>query len=259
MSGRWIEQKTPVACILDLVQAVESLQDMSVIDMPQSIRDLRACEQELHSLGAEIEGLLSSLDTQSIELAAEILEAGDDQLKSYQDRMGRIAATATADIQKATSLLSTYKEVEGRFMRHLEETKNVTSLRVRTSQGQKELEKTHGRFRYGYYYDEYTGGSAENLGWVDKISDAYKDVGTKRRTELQRHASSKSRTTSVGRVQALLESRVATAREAESRASNESLRRERVQEIERVAKKHGFLVNRKKVGKKVQYALVKRR
>ena len=61
------------------------------------------------------------------------------------------------------------------------------------------------------------------------------------------------------RVQVALKNRVASAREASLRSSNEKLRRERDREVHNLAKKHGLMVTRKKVGKKVQYALLRQR
>ena len=44
MSSRWIEQKTPFACVLDLVQAIETLQSQGIRiqNMPEQLVELQA-------------------------------------------------------------------------------------------------------------------------------------------------------------------------------------------------------------------------
>ena len=57
MSGRWIEQKTPFACVLDLVQAIETLQSQGIRiqNMPEQLVELQASEQRLQSITERLE------------------------------------------------------------------------------------------------------------------------------------------------------------------------------------------------------------
>ena len=257
MSGRWIEQKTPFACVLDLAQAVETLQGQGIRiqHMPQELIDLKASEDRLQAISNRLEQEMRGLDTDAINLAVEMLDAEDEALVDYTNKMEQAGNLASEQLQRITAVMDEYSVEEKRYQQYLEATGNITNINVDTPDGLRTLDKQHGRYRYRYWSEDYT--ASQDLRWVDALSSAYDRVGNTRRSELKKGVAARS--TSMTRVQVALKKRVASAREASLRASNEKLRRERDKEVNNLAKKHGLIVTRKKVGKKVQYALLRQR
>lgn len=257
MSGRWIEQKTPFACVLDLVQAMETLQSQGIRiqNMPEQLVELQASEQRLQSITERLEQEMQGLDTTAIDLAVEMLDAEDEALVKYTNQMEKAGNLANERLQRITSIVNEYSAEESHYQRCLDSTNNIASININTPQGTRTLEKQHGRYRYRYWSEDYA--ASQDLRWVDSLSTAYDRVGSTRRSELKKGLASRS--SSMTRVQVALKNRVASAREASLRASNEKLRRERDREVHNLAKKHGLMVTRKKVGKKVQYALLRQR
>lgn len=257
MSGRWIEQKTPFACALDLVQAIETLQSQGIRiqNIPEQLVELQASEQRLQSITERLEEEMRGLDTNAIDLAIEMLDAEDEALVKYTQQMEKAGDLADERLQRITSIVNEYSAEESRYQRCLDATSTIENINIDTPQGTRTLDKQHGRYRYRYWSQDYS--ASQDLGWVDSLSTAYDRVGSTRRSELKKGLASKS--SSMTRVQLALKNRVESAREATLRVSNEKLRRERDREVHNLAKKHGLMVTRKKVGKKVQYALLRQR
>lgn len=257
MSGRWIEQKTPFACILDLVQAIGMLQSQGIQleKMPQQLIDLQASEHRLQSITERLDLELRGLETNAIDLAVEMLDAEDEVLVKYTEEMEKAGNIADERLRRITSIVNEYSAEETTYQKCLDSSNNITSININTPQGSRTLEKHHGRYRYRYWSEDYA--ASQDLRWVDSLSTAYDRVGSTRRSELKKGLASRS--SSMTRVQVALKNRVESAREASLKASNEKLRRERDREVHNLAKKHGLIVTRKKVGKKVQYALLRQR
>lgn len=257
MSGRWIEQKTPFSCIVDLVQAINTLQEQGITiqNMPAEIVELQSSEQRLENISQQLEEEMKGLDTRSINLAVEMLDAEDEALVNYGNQMEDVGNLAAEQLKRITSLIDQYSEEEKNYRHKLTATEGLSKINVQTKDGLRTLEKHHGRYRYRHWVQDYT--ASEDLRWVDSLSTAYERVGKNRRANLKKGIDSK--TSSMSRVQIALKNRVESAREASLRASNEKLRRERDKEINNLAKQKGFIVTRKKVGKKVQYALLRQR
>ena len=258
MSGRWREQQTPFSCVLDLVQAIETLdsEDIQVMEMPQVLLDLKASEQRLSQLSEQLAVAVQGLDTESLGITADLLDAMDSELTAYKDSMERASSSASEDLSKLTSLMDVYQKEELAFQRLLDHSVNIQSINVNTPDGVRTLQQQHGRFRYRYRDDGYNHNHG-SLGWLNAITAAYDEVGEQRREALRTTVEGKS--SEIHRVQLSLKNRVASAREASARVAREELRRSRDKEINNLAKKHGMRVTRKKVGKKVQYALVRQR
>jgi hypothetical protein len=240
-----------------LVQAIETLQSQGIRiqNMPEQLVELQASEQRLQSITEGLEQEMRGLDTNAIDLAIEMLDAEDEALIKYTQQMEKAGNLADERLQRITSIVNEYSAEESRYQRCLDATSNIETINIDTPQGARTLDKEHGRYRYRYWSQDYS--SSQDLGWVDSLSTAYDRVGSTRRSELKKGLASKS--SSITRVQLALKNRVESAREATLRGSNEKLRRERDREVHNLAKKHGLIVTRKKVGKKVQYALLRQR
>jgi copper chaperone CopZ len=257
MSGRWEEQNTPFTCIIDLFEGIENLNNLgfSLVDIPGELSTLNQVEQRLIALSEKIEQAMENLDTNTIQIASEILDGSGTNLSEYKDQMEVLSSHASAELESLTRLFEDYKTEEARFENCLKELNQVDSVNINTPNGMKNLELIHGRYRYRHYNDDY--GNGEELSWLNSLSSSYSDVGEKRRKQLKNSLTSTSR--QINKVQISLQNRVTSVKEASAKAANEELRRSRDKEVMNIAKKGGFRVTRKQVGKKVQYALVRQR
>jgi len=134
MSGRWIEQKTPFACVLDLVQAIETLQGQGIRiqHMPQQLVDLKASEDKLQSISDRLEQEMRGLDTEAINLAVEMLDAEDQALVDYTQKMESAGNLASQQLQRITAVVEEYSAEEKRYQEHLEATNNIASINIDT-------------------------------------------------------------------------------------------------------------------------------
>ena len=256
MSGRWEEHNTPFTCLIDLVEAAENLNGFSLDVIPDELRRLNNAEKNLTKLSHEIGIAMQNLDTDAVKIASEILDDDSKSLSKYRSEMEELSNIASGELESISQLFDQYKAEERIFENSLHKINQVKSVNLNTPNGSKTLEMKHGRYRYSEYVDDYNGNRGD-LGWLNSLSSAYSEVGSTRRNELKKNLSTTSR--EINRVQISLKNRVARAREETSKAADEELRRQRDKEVMNVAKKSGFRVTRKQVGKKVQYALVRQR
>jgi gas vesicle protein len=256
MSGRWVEQSTPFACIIDLFEGIENLsgKGFQLLNIPEDLKTLRRIEQKIADMSRKIEETLYSLDTEAIDIASNILDSSDTTLSEHKTQMEMLSSQTAANLENLQKQYSEYQIEETKFEQTLNRLSKVNSVNIKTPHGQKSLELKHGRYRYRHWVEDYQGG--EDTRWLNTLSSSYSEVGEKRRKELKK--SRESTSSEMNRVKISLQSRVANAKEASSKAANEELRRKRDKEVMSIAKKGGFIVNRKKVGKKVQYALLRR-
>ena len=273
MSGRWEEKIMPFTCIIDLLDAIEGLNGYNLVKVPEDVRNLRSSEAKLAELSRRIEETLSTLDTEAIGIATGVLDSSDSNLSEYKSEMDKLTLQTSSDLQKIQDLYDEYVKEEAKFQQSLNRLSNIKSLELTTPgdnfvyrevgyenkkvdapNGLRELEFKHGRYHYRHWVSSL---GTENLEWYNKLHESYSDIGERRRRELKKSRANTS--SQINRVKISLRNRVASAKEAALKASNEELRRKRDKEIMNVSKKAGFKVTRKQVGKKVQYALVRQR
>ena len=256
MSGRWEEQSTPFSCIIDLFEGIENLsgRGFELLNVPEDLKTLKRSEQKIADMSRKIEETLSSLDTEAIDIASDILDTSDTNLSEHKSQMERLSSQTAINLENLQKQYSEYQIEEAKFEQTLKRLSKVNSVSIKTPDGHKSLELKHGRYRYRHWVEDYQGG--EDTRWLNTLSSSYSEVGEKRRKELKKARASTS--SEINRVKISLQNRVASAKEASAKAANEELRRKRDKEVMSIAKKGGFIVKRKKVGNKVQYALLRR-
>lgn len=257
MSGRWVEQQTPFTSLLDLCEAVEALEGYQIVGHVDFIDDLKRLEEDMNVAAAALEAAVNGVDMGTLDATLTALEGSDEELARFR---GSIAADVSASDASLTNLMGamdTYNQAEEAYRSALSSsiTARPGSITIQTPEGQKSLEMMHGRYRYREYVSGY---STNTLGWIDRLGSAYSDVGAQRTKALDKKRNNAA-SEKVQRVRISLEQRVQHARELAMRAEQEELRRSRDREVMNIAKKNGFKVKRKVVGKKVQYALVRQR
>ena len=124
------------------------------------------------------------MDTDAINLAVEMLDAEDEALVDYTNKMEQAGNLASEQLQRITAVVDEYSAEEKRYQQYLEATNNITSLNVDTPDGLRTLDKQHGRYRYRYWSEDYA--ASQDLRWVDALSSAYDRVGNTRRSELKK-------------------------------------------------------------------------
>jgi hypothetical protein len=257
MSGRWVEQQTPFTSLLDLCEAVDDLQGYSLMGQPNVLRDLRALESALATAATTLETALSSVDTATLNATLAALEGSDEVLSTFRASMDDSVASADRSLAALTTAVNAYEAAEQAYRSAMDRSlaDRPATISISTPSGQRQLDLVHGRYRYREYVSDYN--AATDMSWLQELGRGYERVHERRERSLKTVTT--DRASDVQRVRLSLEQRVQKSRELAAAAEQEELRRSRDREVMSIAKKNGFKVSRKVVGKKVQYALVRQR
>ena len=126
------------------MQAINTLQEQGITiqNMPTEIVELQSSEQRLQNISQQLEEEMKGLDTRSIDLAVEMLDAEDEALVNYGNQMEDVGNLAAEQLKRITSLIDQYSEEEKNYRHKLTATEGLSKINVQTKDGLRTLEKT---------------------------------------------------------------------------------------------------------------------
>ena len=150
-----------------------------MLNIPEDLKTLKRSEQKIADMSRKIEETLSSLDTEAIDIASDILDTSDTNLSEHKSQMERLSSQTAINLENLQKQYSEYQIEEAKFEQTLKRLSKVNSVSIKTPHGHKILELKHGRYRYRHWVEDYQGG--EDTRWLNTLSSSYSEVGEKRR------------------------------------------------------------------------------
>ena len=249
MSGRWVEQQTPFTSLLDLCEAVEALDGYQIVGHVDFIDDLKRLEEDMNVAAVALEAAVNGVDRGTLDATLTALEGSDEELARFRGSISADVSASDASLTNLMGAMDTYNQAEEAY-------RSALLLHHRPP-------------RFHHHPDPKAG--ARDDAWKIQIPGMSQlqhqharddrllgsDVGAQRPKPWTRRGTTPPARKSNGPNQPRT-TRPACPRTGHARRTRRT-RRSRDREVMNIAKKNGFKVKRKVVGKKVQYALVRQR